>query len=248
MFELYTEKARRVIFFARYEASQFGSSFINTEHLLLGLVREDHALARRVFPQSFAAGDAVRRQIEQRTPTGRVPGTENLPLSLESRHVLAYAAEEAARLKNSFISPDHLLLGLLREKGGLAAEILAPLRLDSRAIAEAIQEPAHGSSGSVEGRSVTAAAKYLGKYRGEVIANMDPQQLGRIQTRVPEIGGKELNWATPCVPYPASGIPTLAVPAIGTSVWIEFEGGNLEYPIWSGCFWEPGQTPLLRLP
>ncbi|MBP1611023.1 MAG: clpC, partial [Acidobacteria bacterium] len=66
MFEKYTEKARRVIFFARYEASQFGSPFIETEHLLLGLIREDKNLTTRFFPKSGASIDSIRKEIEGR--------------------------------------------------------------------------------------------------------------------------------------------------------------------------------------
>ena len=70
MFESYTEKARRVIFFARYEASQFGSPYIETEHLLLGLLREDKALTNR-FLRSHASIESIRKQIEGRTPSPR---------------------------------------------------------------------------------------------------------------------------------------------------------------------------------
>ena len=70
MFERYTEKARRVIFFARYEASQFGSPYIETEHLLLGLLREDKALANR-FLRSHAAVESIRKQIEGHTTVAK---------------------------------------------------------------------------------------------------------------------------------------------------------------------------------
>ena len=95
MFERYTEKARRVIFFARYEASQFGSPYIETEHLLLGLIREDKTLANR-FLRSHAALDSIRKQIEAHTTMReKVPTSVDLPLSHECKRVLAYAAEEA---------------------------------------------------------------------------------------------------------------------------------------------------------
>ncbi len=247
MFERYTEMARRVVFFARYEASQFGSHYIKTEHLLLGLLREDKHLSQRVFPPSHAFEQSVRRVVTERTPVSeKVSTSVDMPLSMESRRVLTYAAEEAEQLKYAFISPDHILLGLLREQQGLAAEILAPLHLDIQAIREQITDPASSPLEAL--RNPAAAQKHYGKFRGVVVANMDPQQLGRLLARVPAMGSGELNWATPCIPFPAAGIPTLAVPAIGTSVWIEFEGGDLEYPIWSGCFWNADERPLLRLP
>src|SRR3989441_1623398 len=124
MFERYTEKARRVIFFARYEASQFGSPYIETEHLLLGLLREDKTLTNR-FLRSHASIESIRKQVEGRTPSReKVSTSVDLPLSQECKRVLAYAAEEAERLANKHIGTEHLLLGLLREDKSFAAEIL----------------------------------------------------------------------------------------------------------------------------
>ena len=89
MFEKYTEKARRVIFFARYEASQLGSRCIETEHILLGLLREDKALASRFFPRTETALENIRKQVEGRSPSReRVSTSVELPLSDESKRVL----------------------------------------------------------------------------------------------------------------------------------------------------------------
>src|SRR5437763_773530 len=124
MFERYTEKARRVIFFARYEATQFGSPYIETEHLLLGLLREDKALTNR-FLRSHSSIESIRKQIEGRTTIReKVSTSVDLPLSQECKRVLAYAAEEAERLSHKHIGTEHLLLGLLREEKSFAAEIL----------------------------------------------------------------------------------------------------------------------------
>ena len=124
MFERYTEKARRVIFFARYEASQFGSPYIETEHLLLGLLREDKALTNRLL-RSHASVESIRKQIEGHTTIReKVSTSVDLPLSNECKRVLAYAAEEAERLSHKHIGTEHLLLGLLREEKCFAAEIL----------------------------------------------------------------------------------------------------------------------------
>src|SRR5690349_20428276 len=116
MFERYTEKARRVIFFARYEASQFGSPYIETEHLLLGLLREDKALTNRFLPRDVSV-ESIRRQIEEHTLVReRIPTSVDLPVSNECKHVLKYAAEEADSLSHAHVGTEHLLLGLLREK------------------------------------------------------------------------------------------------------------------------------------
>lgn len=124
MFERYTERARRAIFFARYEASQFGSVTIETEHLLLGLIREDKILTNR-FLQNQASIESIRKEIEGRTPLReRVPTSADLPLSSECKRILAYAAEEAERLNHQHIGTEHLLLGILREENSLAAQLL----------------------------------------------------------------------------------------------------------------------------
>src|SRR5436190_16637558 len=102
MFERYTEKARRVIFFARYEASQFGSPYIETEHLLLGILREDKALSVRVIPHLHV--EAIRQEIEEATLIRETISTSvDLPLSNESKRVLNYAAEEAERMDHRHI-------------------------------------------------------------------------------------------------------------------------------------------------
>ena len=124
MFERYTERARRVIFFARYEASQFGSTTIETEHLLLGLIREDKNLTNR-FLRNSSSIENIRKEIEGRTTIREKVSTSiDLPLSNECKRILAYANEEAERLNHRHIGTEHLLLGILREEKCVAAEIL----------------------------------------------------------------------------------------------------------------------------
>src|SRR5256884_9772826 len=95
MFERYTEKARRVIFFARYEASQFGAPAIEPEHLLLGLMREDKTLTSRFFPRASVTIEAIRKEIEGRTLLReKISTSVELPLAPETKRVLAYAHEE----------------------------------------------------------------------------------------------------------------------------------------------------------
>src|SRR5215471_9547009 len=125
MFERYTEKARRVIFFARYEASQFGAPQIEPEHLLLGIMREDKALTGRFFPRVQVSVESIRHQIERRTLLReKISTSVELPLAPETKQILAYAHEESDRLQHRHIGTEHLLLGLLREERSMAAEIL----------------------------------------------------------------------------------------------------------------------------
>jgi hypothetical protein len=86
---------------------------------------------------------------------------------------------------------------------------------------------------------------FFGKYRGKVENNLDPQQQGRVQVSVPAVLGEgTLSWAMPCVPYAGPGVGFFAVPPNGANVWVEFEGGDPDYPIWSGCFWGLGEAPV----
>lgn len=124
MFERYTQSARRVIFFARYEASQYGSGSIDTVHLLLGLFREDKRLARKVLQRPGAA-ESIRRDIEACTIRGeRIPVSVEIPLSAESKRVLQYASGSAEKLGYQHVDSVHLLLGILREEECVAARIL----------------------------------------------------------------------------------------------------------------------------
>jgi ATP-dependent Clp protease ATP-binding subunit ClpC len=139
MFERYTERARRVIFFARYEASQLGSSSIETEHLLLGLIREGKGLTSRLFSKSHLSMESLRKEVEGRALyRDRVSTSVDIPLSPESKRVLGFAAEEAERMLHNYIGTEHVLLGLLREEKSLAAGILAEKGMRLSAVREEI--------------------------------------------------------------------------------------------------------------
>lgn len=89
--------------------------------------------------------------------------------------------------------------------------------------------------------------RFFGKYRGVVVNNIDPLQMGRLQALVPDVSGVALtSWAMPCLP--AGGIQTgiFTVPPIGSGVWVEFEQGDPDYPIWAGCYWgSTAEVPAL---
>ncbi len=124
MFEKYTEKARRVIFFARFEASQLGSVYIDTEHLLLGLIREDKKLSR-FFPKGESAFDSIRKAIESQTKIREKISTSiEIPLSNNAKKTLNNASEESELLNHKYVGTEHILLGLLREKHTLAGRLL----------------------------------------------------------------------------------------------------------------------------
>lgn len=85
---------------------------------------------------------------------------------------------------------------------------------------------------------------YFGKYRGTVENPADPQGLGRVQVSVPDVlGGGKFPWAMPCVPYAGKGVGFFAIPPKRAHIWVEFERGDINYPVWSGCFWHAGEAP-----
>lgn len=154
MFERYTEKARRVIFFARYEASEFGAQAIETEHILLGLLREDRQLVEQFLKSPRRFLDAIRKEIENRTGLrDKVPASVDMPLSHGAKRVLSLAAEESDRMGHRHIGTEHLLLGILREEQSLAAQILYErgLRLDQvREDLDSFHETEHVTAREIE--------------------------------------------------------------------------------------------------
>lgn len=141
MFERYTEKARRTIFFARYEAHQHGSRYIETEHLLLGILRECPKMFPKLLPKDLQT--EIRDEIEKHsTPGARISTSTEVPLDQGSRKALNFAAEIADALAHHMIEPEHLLAGILRVKKGLAAQTLEARGITSEAIqAELAKEP-----------------------------------------------------------------------------------------------------------
>ena len=124
MFERYTERARRVIFFARYEASNYGSRHIETEHLLLGLLREDRELGRW-FPGESDYQSKIRAEIERRITRGKPIATSvEVPISDECKKVLTLAAETAERFGHRQVETGHMLIAILGVEASLAAQIL----------------------------------------------------------------------------------------------------------------------------
>jgi len=89
-------------------------------------------------------------------------------------------------------------------------------------------------------------SEFFGKYRGKVENNLDPQMMGRVQVSVPAVlGDGRLSWALPCAPYAGPQVGFFAIPPVGANVWVEFEGGDPDYPIYAGGFWDLGDAPAV---
>ena len=159
MFERFTEKARRVIFFARFEASQYGSHFIETEHILLGLMREDKALARRLWLRAGSL-EALRKEIESRiTPRERISTSIEVPLTADAKQTLHFAVEEAERFGHKHVGTEHLLLGLLRADKSVAAIILNAQGVTLSDFRTSLTQQGAGTGNNAFGR-------YAPRYRG----------------------------------------------------------------------------------
>ena len=136
MFERYTEIARRAIFFARYEASQLGSGYIETEHLLLGIVYADAALMERLGGAA-ANRESLRQQVAANRPAGKKISTSvDLPLTKGCQRVLEFAAEEAREMKHDHINLAHLLLGILRQETSFTAGLLHGMGITAAKVRE----------------------------------------------------------------------------------------------------------------
>jgi NTF2 fold immunity protein/Clp amino terminal domain, pathogenicity island component len=133
MFERFTERARRVIFFARYEASQYGSTTIEIEHLLLGALKEDRDLIKR-FSGSSTTAENIRTEIEKHlTLREKVSTSVDLPLSEACKRVLTLALNECVALNHPHVEVEHLLLGILRQTS-TASQILQTFGIDEFAV------------------------------------------------------------------------------------------------------------------
>jgi ATP-dependent Clp protease ATP-binding subunit ClpC len=158
MFERYTEEARRVLFFARYEASQRGSISIESDHLLLGLIRETRGPVNAILAHFQVTPLELLRELDARAPVKeRVPPSVEIPFSREVQHVLNGAREEADRLRHTHIGPEHLFLGLLGEDQSVAASVLNQQRITLEAARDHIAmqpaaAPPSSSTVSVDGR------------------------------------------------------------------------------------------------
>src|SRR4051812_47847027 len=124
MWQRFTERARRVVFFAQEEAARLGENYVGTEHLLLGLVRESDSVAARILDRLGVPLGRIRADIERQVTRGHGNLGQDMQLTPRAKRVIDLAYEEARRLNNNYIGTEHLLLGLIYEGDGLAARVL----------------------------------------------------------------------------------------------------------------------------
>ena len=130
MWQRFTERTRRVIFFAQEEAARLGENYVGTEHLLLGLVRESDSVAARILERLGVSLGRIRQEIERQVTRGDGRLGQEMQLTPRAKRVIDLAYEEARQLNNNYIGTEHLLLGLVRESEGIAGRVLARLGVD----------------------------------------------------------------------------------------------------------------------
>ncbi|GMV88521.1 MAG: putative ATP-dependent Clp protease ATP-binding subunit [Chthonomonas sp.] len=130
MWQRFTERARKVVFYAQEEAQKFGEGYVSTEHLLLGLVRESDSVASRVLEKLGVGLGRIRTEVEKQLPRGDARPSQDMTLTPRAKRVIDLAYDEARNLNNNYIGTEHLLLGLIREGDGLAGRVLAKLGVD----------------------------------------------------------------------------------------------------------------------
>ncbi len=168
MWQRFTERARRVVFFAQEEAGRLGENYVSTEHLLLGLVRENDSVAARILDRMSVSLGRVRSEIERQVARGDGRLGQDMQLTPRAKRVIDLAYDEARQLNNNYIGTEHLLLGLIREGEGLAGRVLSKLGVDlerTRRVVLEIQdaEPQPGQQGGRPQRSRTPTLDEFGR-------------------------------------------------------------------------------------
>lgn len=178
MWQRFTERARRVVFFAQEEAARLGENYVGTEHLLLGLVRESDSVAARILDRLGVPLGRIRADIERQVTRGHGNLGQDMQLTPRAKRVIDLAYEEARQLNNNYIGTEHLLLGLIREGDGLAARVLVKLGADlerTRREVYAMQEGESQQTASRQ-RSRTPTLDEFGRDLTELARNekLDP--------------------------------------------------------------------------
>src|SRR5579859_4936604 len=160
MFERFTDRARRVVVLAQEEARLLNHGFIGTEHLLLGLLREDEGVAARALASLHVELEAVRASVTEKVGPAKRPSGGHIPFTPRAKRVLELSLREALQLGHDYIGTEHLLLGLIREGEGVAAQVLTELGADLNRVRQRVigllrdASPARQAGQEVSARSL----------------------------------------------------------------------------------------------
>jgi len=167
MFERFTDRARRAVALAQEEAKRLDHNYIGNEHILLGLIREGDGVAAKALESLGISLDAVRQEVEEIIGRGQQTPSEHIPFTPRAKKVLELSLRESKQLGHNYIGTEHILLGLLREGDGVAAQVLVKLGADQNRVRQQVIQLLHG----YHGKEPTAA-----RLRGERQAAADTQE------------------------------------------------------------------------
>jgi len=153
MFERFTDRARRVVVLAQEEARMLNHNYIGTEHILLGLIHEGEGVAAKALESLSISLEAVRQQVEEIIGQGQAAPTGHIPFTPRAKKVLELSLREALQLGHNYIGTEHILLGLIREGEGVAAQVLVKLGADLSRVRQQVIQLLSGYQGGKEGSS-----------------------------------------------------------------------------------------------
>ncbi|MEA5120506.1 MAG: ATP-dependent Clp protease ATP-binding subunit [Propionibacterium sp.] len=163
MFERFTDRARRVVVLAQDEAKMLNHNYIGTEHILLGLIHEGEGVAAKALEQMGISLEAVREQVEEIIGHGQTQPTGHIPFTPRAKKVLELSLREALQMNHSYIGTEHILLGLIREGEGVAAQVLIKLGADLNRVRNTVLQLLSGYQGTTEGQPITSGAPEMGE-------------------------------------------------------------------------------------
>ena len=159
MFERFTDRARRVVVLAQEEARLLNHNYIGTEHILLGLIHEGEGVAAKALESLGISLEAVRAQVEEIIGQGQTAPTGHIPFTPRAKKVLELSLREALQLGHNYIGTEHILLGLIREGEGVAAQVLVKLGADLSRVRQQVIQLLSGYAGGKEGQTAGAGGE-----------------------------------------------------------------------------------------
>ena len=244
MFERFTERARKVVVLAQDEARRFGHEYIGTEHLLMGLLREDEGVAAQALSSQSLSPDEVRERVESIVGYGEGTGMQ-APFTPRSKKVLELALRESMRLGHNHIGTEHILLGLVREGEGVAARVLSDLDVDPDEIRREVVrriggEPESGRPDEVEAETTGNEMLFRGRVGSlRIVARFD----GRPETLLADL---DYAYAVRDTEDPAGGVSHDDLLAGVIAVLEAQELRSVETGVWRVGDWVLETFPAVR--
>src|SRR5207245_2484331 len=190
MFERFTDRARRVVVLAQEEARMLNHNYIGTEHILLGLIHEGEGVAAKALESLNISLEAVRQQVEEIIGQGQAAPTGHIPFTPRAKKVLELSLREALQLGHNYIGTEHILLGLIREGEGVAAQVLQKLGADLNRVRQQVIQLLSGYAG---GKGETAPGEGEQAPTGSLVLDQFGRNLTQLarETKLDPVIGRE---------------------------------------------------------